>query len=54
MACTYRWCRTASASRLIGRLDLTAEGGLLGTPVAWGLVMMRKQLRTPAAPAGRG
>jgi hypothetical protein len=54
MACTYRWCRTASATRLIGRLDLTAEGGLLGTPVAWGLVMMRKQLRTPAAPAGRG
>ncbi len=50
MACTYRVLPSGSAtSRLIGRLDLTDKGGLLGVPIAWGdLVMMRKQLRTLA------
>jgi hypothetical protein len=54
MACTYRVVPAgAHASRLIGRLDLTAKRA--GTAIAWGdLVMMRKQLRTLAALAGRG
>ena len=53
MACTYRVTpRGAQASRLIGRLDLTARR--LARPIAWGdLVMMRKQLRTLAACAER-
>jgi hypothetical protein len=55
MACTYRALPVDSGrSRLIGRLDLTDKGGLLGVPIAWGdLVMMRKQLRTLAALAER-
>ncbi len=54
MACTYRVVPVGErTSRLIGRLDLTAKRG--GAAVAWGdLVMMRKQLRTLAALAGRG
>ena len=55
MACTYRvTAEGGNASRLIGRLDVTARGGLLGVPIAWGdLVMMRKQLRTLAGSAER-
>lgn len=53
MACTYRVVPVGEhASRLIGRLDLTATQ--LGAPIAWGdLLMMRKQLRTLAACAER-
>ncbi|MHA6785987.1 hypothetical protein ACVGOW_34065 [Pseudonocardia saturnea] len=52
MACTYRVTPQGSGSRLIGRLDLTANR--LAAPIAWGdLLMMRKQLRTLAACAER-
>jgi hypothetical protein len=55
LACTYRVEPAEEhASRLIGRLDLTAGGRIAGLAVAWGdLVMMRKQLRTLASLAAR-
>lgn len=55
LACTYRVeCAGEHASRLIGRLDLTARGRAARFAVAWGdLVMTRKQLRTLAGLAAR-
>jgi hypothetical protein len=55
MACTYRVEQVgAHASRLVGRLDLTARGRALGVALAWGdLIMMRRQLRNLAALATR-
>jgi hypothetical protein len=55
MACTYRVESAGEhASRLVGRLDVTARGRAARLAVAWGdLVMMRKQLRTLAGLAAR-
>jgi len=55
MACTYRVEPNGEhASRLVGRLDVTARRRAARLALAWGdLVMMRKQLRTLAGLAAR-
>jgi hypothetical protein len=55
MACTYRVTDGGEhASRLVGRLDLTAGGRTVGLALAWGdLMMMRRQLRNLAGLATR-